>query len=265
MKTETNKKILAKIQQENIQPKSPWYFRAKEFFLWVGTVLFLVIAAFTLGSFIYQSANAVLLPPHLFIVFSAARILLIFVSLIFVIYQIRRTKKAYKKTKHFYLGISIIIITLLGSLIFSSRLAGRFEEKIGRVGVTQNVKNYWSTPKTAGLLAGELSYINTDGYMIINDFQDREHIVDARYVPEHEQDVFIRALRVKMVGYERENIFYPCSIAPWKLRRAPKKFIYNYGSSHDGNIIFDNNPKRYLEFEKTFERKNEIIRNNRCR
>lgn len=265
MKTETNKKILAKIQQENIQPKSPWYFRAKEFFLWVGTILFLVIAAFTLGSFIYQSANAVLLPPHLFIVFSAARILLIFVSLIFVIYQIRRTKKAYKKTKHFYLGISIIIITLLGSLIFSSRLAGRFEEKIGRVGITQNVKNYWSTPKTAGLLAGELSYINTDGYMIINDFQDREHIVDARYVPEHEQDVFIRALRVKMVGYERENIFYPCSIAPWKLRRAPKKFIYNYGSSHDGNIIFDNNPKRYLEFEKTFERKNEIIRNNRCR
>ena len=63
-----HKKILEHIDQKNIQPKARIWFILKEVLLWVGIALSLMLASLSAGSFIFQSINSILIPPHLHII-----------------------------------------------------------------------------------------------------------------------------------------------------------------------------------------------------
>lgn len=264
MNKSLNNKILEKIQQEQIQPKPKWQFTLKEIALWVGTGISLVLASVAAGSFIFQSVNAPLVPPHLFLWFGLIRIAVIILFIILAIYQIVRIARGYKRTKQIYLIIGLIIIGIIGSVFFASRISGNIERGIGRGGLVTQAIDYWSQPHEGGLLAGELIEVTNDGYLLIQGLDDSTHIVDARFIETKDHEIFIDFLRVKMVGYEDEGIFYPCAVEPWEIRRAGGERHPEYQGLIDGNQRFNDIQKSYEGFRKIFERKNDIIRTKIC-
>jgi hypothetical protein len=264
MKHSMNNKILQKIQNENIQPKPKWQFIVKEFLLWIGIFVSLLLASLSAGSMLFNTINANLIPLHLFFWFSGLRILLVGLFVVLAIYQIMNAEQGYKRTRQTYLFIILIVIGLIGSTLFGSRLSGQIERGIGFPGIVTQANEYWSDPEINGLLAGELQEITNNGLLLFNSLDDGIHIIDAQFIREDDANLFIESLRVKMVGYQDSGIFYPCAVAPWKLKRGGFEKHSEYKNLRDGNINFVKDRGLGSNFNKTFERKNEILRTNSC-
>lgn len=264
MKKALNNKILQRIKKENIEPKAKWQFVVKEITLWVGILISLVLASFSVGSIFFSSANSQLVPPHLFIWFNVIRVFIIIIFIVLAVYQIMKVEQGYKRTKRTYLFIGLIAIGLVGASFFGSRLSGRIEQGIGPGGIVGQAQKYWSNPNSNGLLAGELIEVTRDGFFLFESLNGDSHIVDAQFINEDEQVLFINSLRVKMVGYETSGVFYPCVVAPWELRRGGPEKHPRYEDVKDGNISFGDIKKIGKDFETNFERKNEILRTNNC-
>lgn len=263
MNTPINKKILHAIDNQELSPKPIYYFTLKETALWIGTVCSFVLGGISLGSFIFQIFNIGIIPIHISFISIIIRILIILISISFAIYQILNTKKGYKRTRRKYIIIGFFIISIVGSLLFFTNISGKVEGRIGNVGLVTQSKAYWTQAKQ-GTLAGELIEINTDGYLIVNDFQDNPHIVDAENITKNNQDIFIDFLRVRMVGYERNGIFYPCAVAPWELKGLGKQKISEQETLIDGNIKYSQGKRINGKFKEYFERKDDIVRTNSC-
>lgn len=260
-----NKKIFQQINKENIQPKSRWQFVIREILLWLGTTLSLLLASMSAGSFIFQSANFMLVPPGTKILFGAIRIAVIILFIIFAVYQVQRIGRGYKRKRQVYTITGLVIIGIIGSLFFASRISGRIEQEIGPQGLIQQAERHWSDPKTIGLLAGELSEITNDGYLLIESLDGGIHVIDSQHIHIDEQKIFVEFLRVKMVGYEEGNIFYPCSVAPWEVRLGGKEKHSEYKGIRDGNMKFSKEENHINSFQDYFERKDDIVRTNQCR
>lgn len=264
MKKTLNNKILQKIKTDNIEPKAKWEFIVKEVILWIGVAITLVFASFSAGSLFFTSANSQLVPPHLFFWFSVIKVFIIILFIILAIYQIMKVEQGYKRTKRTYLFIGLIAVGIIGASLFGSRLSGRIEQGIGPGGIVKHTYEYWSEPHNNGLLAGELIEVTRDGFLLFESLNGDSHIIDTQFINEDEQVLFIDTLRVKMVGYENSGIFYPCSVAPWELRRGGPEKHPRYEEVTDGNIHFGDVKSVGKNFQATFERKNEIMRTNSC-
>lgn len=264
MKKTLQNKIAEKIKEDNMKPTSRYHFLLKEVSLWTGTILALILASLSTGSIIFSSFNGQLMSPQLLIWFSILRITLIILFVILAVHQIVNSVQGYKRRKRSYLLIGLVLIGIFGSFTFESRLSGFFERNIGSAGLTEQVNRYWSDPINQGLLAGELKEVTNDGLLLLSALDGTIHIIDAQNIEPENQSLFIESLRVKMVGYENSGIFYPCSVAPWKLRGAGRESHPEYGNVLDGNINFAGQRSININFKKTFERKNSIIRTNSC-
>jgi len=263
MNTPLNKKILENIQEQNLEPKSLHYFFAKEILLWIGTFLALVLGGISAGSFIFQIYNASFVPPHLIIIFTLTRIIIIIISLSIALYQIIHTKKGYKRTRKKYIIFILFIVTCIGSLLFFTNISGVVENRIGNAGLIRQSRDYWSQPEQ-GLLSGQLDYINADGYYLVRNFKDELHRVDVRNIDVQQQNIFTDFPRVRIVGYEQDSIFYPCAVAPWEIRGATREKNPRSRNINKGTREPLNQKRNHINFTKTFERKNEIVRTNRC-
>lgn len=257
-----NKKILQQIDGQDLKPKSGFYFRLREIVLWIGTIISLLLAGILMGSFVFQVSNTMILPPQIGIVFAVVRIVLIILALLFALAQILNTEKGYKRTKKLYIILGIFCAISIGSVLFFTNISGHLESRIGQGGIINQSKSYWTQPES-GLLAGELQEITNEGYLIIEGFDGGYHVVDGQYIPEQEQDILIDFLRVRMVGFEKGEIFYPCSVMPWELKGAPKKRKDDHLLYQD-NIQFSQAKRPHNMFKKIFERKSEIVRTNKC-
>ncbi|MFT6361510.1 MAG: hypothetical protein ACJAV6_000625 [Candidatus Paceibacteria bacterium] len=263
MKNSLHNKILENIQKNNVKQKPRWQFVFKESLLWIGTGLSLALASFAAGSFIFQSANTMILPPSLQVWLGIIRILLIALFIILATYQVMRIGRGYKRTKRIYAVVGLLLIMIIGSLLFASRISGNIERGIGPQGLIQRAQNYWSNPVETGLLAGELIEITEEGYLLFDSLDGGTHIIDAQFISEQEE-LFVDFLRVKMVGYENTAIFYPCSLAPWEVHRSGQERHLEYDGLRDGNIRFGDNKELQNDFNNYFERKEEIVRTNQC-
>ncbi len=264
MKQPLNNKILEKIKTDNVHPKPKWQFILKETSLWLGTIVSLVLASLSAGSLFFHSANAHLIPPHMSAVFTGLRILVIVLFIALAIYQTMKVGQGYKRTIRMYMIIGLSLIGIIGGIMFGLRLSGQIERTIGAPGLVAQANEYWSDPVTHGLLAGELIEVTDDGLLLFNSLEDDIHIVDAQFINEDDHVLFIESLRVKMVGYEEAGLFYPCAIAPWELRRGGYEKHPDYNKLRDGNIRFGDVITLHKNFKDIFERKNEILRTNRC-
>jgi hypothetical protein len=262
MNKSLNKKILEQIQDQKIQPTSKWNFKLREMLLWIGIGISLLLASFSVGSFIFQSVNSLLLPPHLHVWFAGIRIFLIILFITLAVFQILRTRKGYKRKYSLYLFIGFLLIGISGSVFFATRTTGIIERSLGSAGLIERGNNYWSEPETTGLLAGELIEITNEGYLLCEALDESLHVLDIISIDN--KDIFIDFLRVQMVGYEQDGVYYPCSVQPWRVRLAGPERDTEYGVLENGNIEFRKQNTLRNNFIKTFERKSEIIRTNSC-
>lgn len=257
-----NKKILETIESQNIQPRSKQRFKIREIILWVGIGISLVLASMSVGSFIFQSVNNLLLPPNLHILFAGIRIILIVLFLALAIFQILRTDKGYRRRNSIYLLIGTLIITIIGFFFFITQATSVIESALGRGGVLKQGKEYWSQPEKTGLLAGEMVEITDQGYVVFEALDQSVHVLDI--VEIEKSTILIDFLRVQMVGYEDNGIYYPCVVVPWKVTKGRPEKRLEYGSLRDGNIAFSRENISINHFKQIFERKSEIIRNKSC-
>ena len=133
---------------------------------------------------------------------------------------------------------------------------------MGSAGTLRQGKDYWSQPAKTGLLAGELIEITDQGYMMFEALDGSIHILDIAKIEKN--TIFVDFLRVRMVGYESNGIYYPCVVAPWEVKKGRPEKRSDYGKLRDGNIQFSRQDISQENFRKTFERKSEIVRINRC-
>lgn len=264
MKTSLKNKIVSQIQSQQLQPKERWKFIVQEIALWLGTIISLLLASLAAGSFIFQSVNSAALPSHIVLWFGFIRIALSALFIVLAIYQVLRIAQGYKRSRRMYVIIGLLVVVGIGSLFFAARITGTIESRIGSSGLVNQAQKYWSLPKETGLLAAELIEITNDGYLLMQGFDNRTHIVDTRYIDRNEQDIFIDFLRVKTVGYYDNGIFYPCAVAPWELKQTVRESRSDYRNIRNGNIQFSKGERNQKNFNSTFERKTEIVRTNSC-
>ncbi len=264
MKTQKNNSILNNIKQQQIQPKSVWYFRLREYALWLGITLALVVAGFAGGSLVFQTANYHLLPANIIWWFGFARGLILLIALMSAIFMILKTGRGYKRTWFHYFVLGFIVVGSLAAGLLSSRISGSIESWMGQIGVSRRAMVHWSMPEQTGLLAGELYEIDDNGYALVTDLENSIHIVDIAGLPTEDVEILLASLRVRMVGYEYQEIFYPCVIAPWRLRLAAPENHPDYGRIVDGNRLFADLPDSYDYFHDFYERKSEIVRMYNC-
>ena len=258
-----NKKILENIREHKLEPKSSYYFLSKEILLWIGTFLALILGSISVGSFIFQIYNASLVPPPMIIIFTLIRIILIIISLSIALYQILHTKKGYKRTQKKYIILVSFIITCIGSVLFFSNISGVVEERIGNAGLIRQSRNHWAQPNK-GLLSGQFNQINNNGYNTIRDFKNELYLVDVQNIDIEELHRVKDFPRVRMVGYQKDNIFYPCAITPWEIRGTIREKNSRFNSLNKKDTTSLNQKINKDNFIKTLEKKNEIIRTHRC-
>lgn len=263
MSKEFNKKILTEIQSRGLRPKPRRYFRYIQLLLWVGTIVSFVLGGISIGSFIFQISNPLLIPLELSLLFAVLRIGIILVSLFIGVYQVVHIDKGYKRTKKFYIGIGLFILAIFGSFLFLGNFSGSLEKTFGQQGIINRSTKHWVQPEK-GLLAAELNGVSSEGYLLVTALDQSLHVVDPVYLSEQEQDIFIDFLRVRMVGYQQDEIFYPCAVSPWKIRGLGSETHPYYEKIHKGNKQFSESKRSPKDFKKVFERKTEIIRNNKC-
>lgn len=262
MKKTLPKKILERIESENLEPRPKFIFTLREVILWVGIGISAFLASVSVGSFIFQSINTILLPPHLHVFFGLIRIGLIILFIVLIVFQVVHTEKGYKRKNTAYVAFGSIIIGIVGYIFFSTQFTGIIEQRIGGLGSIQQGKTYWSEPHKTGLLAGEMIEITDSGYVLFEALDNSTHVLDARNI--NNPEIFIDFLRVKMVGYEVDGIYYPCKVSSWRLRQAGPEKRLEYGDVQNGNISFGKENHSGKLFKNFLERKAEIVRTNKC-
>ena len=236
--TELSKKIIQKIDEENIQPYSKWHFLFKRSVIWVLFIISVLLGAVSSGVMIYQFQHTewdlyahynhsilefiMLVIPYFWIVF------LTFFSIL-VFYYFRHTETGYRKNT-----LWVIIITLflsisggaaLNQIGLSEKVEAAFENRVPFYrGMIQRRKMMWNAPKR-GLLAGKIIQIMPDKNLLLVDFNNRTWQIDISQARIRGRMELKEEQRIKIIGRITGKLqFTAREIRPWMgrgLRRRP--------------------------------------------
>jgi len=192
--TELSKKIIQKIDEENIQPYSKWHFLLKRSVIWIFFILSVLLGVVSSGVMIYQFQQTewdlyshynhsiiefmMLVIPYFWIL-----ILVLFSVLVF--YYFRRVGRGYRRNTIYVVVISLILSLLGGILLsqagFSEKVEVTFENRLPFYkGMIHRKRRLWNAPNR-GLLAGKIIKINSDTELLIKDFSEEIWTVDISH------------------------------------------------------------------------------------
>ena len=226
-------KVLKKIKNEKIKPKSRWEFLFKDYFIWFLGILFLIIGAFVFAVIFYIfDDNDWALHKHLGyssvgFFFDTLPYVWIAIFVIFVIaarYNFRHTKKGYKYNVPLIVVGVVLFSALLGFVLHNIGMGQIIDEKLLEkefYGKFVNKKKIiWSCPEK-GVLSGKIISVEEDGNFKLVDFDKNEWMVvggDAIVNPRTDIEKYTM---VKVVGEVlKENHFKAKIIAPWMRDKA---------------------------------------------
>ncbi|MBU2566601.1 hypothetical protein KKG46_03515 [Patescibacteria group bacterium] len=224
---ENSKKLLEKIQSENVKQKNRLEFKAKNIFFWILFFFSVLIGGLAMSVIIYIFSQAEFdllehithsrlefflgMLPILWIVFS---ILFLGIS----IWGIRSTKKGYKYSPLVIVASSLLFSAILGVVFYYSggakNLDNIFAKNIpGYQSVEEKRLLVWSMPED-GFLSGTIFSIENG--ILLKDWNGKEWQIDT-------SNAFIRGRvsiqigeQVKIIGsIERNNIFRATEVRPW--------------------------------------------------
>ncbi len=225
---EKSKKIIDKIKKEDIQPIPKWYFRAKNSLVWLAFTisLFIGAAAFSVILYSIQQTEFNLLSHlshsglELFLgLLPFFWIIALLLFLVLAIVSIQKSKKGYKLNWARWVGFSIAISILLGTLFFigggARWLDHSFAEQVGLYeGIEAKKMKIWMNPED-GFLAGTIEQVVGDVLHLV-DFDQKKWEVNyaEAFIP---PAVFLEtAEQVKLVGkITGTNSFRAEEVRPW--------------------------------------------------
>lgn len=184
------KKIVDKIKMENIQPIPALQFKYSEYSKWAAYLLFIVLGSLALSIILFAiSINGFDLLEHFthsrfesFLVLLPLMWLAILLAFLAgSVYSVINTKRSYKLSFSKWIGLSVGISIILGTLFFITGGAKWLENKF-----ETNIESYdsmlekktaiWSQPKL-GTLSGEIIDVSKDT-LILKDWKNKKWIIE---------------------------------------------------------------------------------------
>lgn len=238
------KKLIEKIQKENIKVRPKFVFKAKNIFFWVLFLICLLLVAIISVFIIYRISHAVEYMPRymkekdsaffLMKAVSIIWILIIIVSAVISYFSIRHTKHGYKYPS-IALGfiIFLILIFLTMGFIFGKRdkdIAYLAEKARFARSLEYLNEEYWSNPEK-GRLEGKILSMEKAKYNTIMlkevEYEENNKIWKIFFDDNTKIHPFVtldKDTKIKVIGIKKEGeSFYAYLIIPHK--RIPPQYI----------------------------------------
>ena len=280
METNTNKTklksvVLSRIKQEQICPRSKWYFNCYELFVWLFWVLSVVVGslavAVSLFAITYQR-YAFYEATHgdfwTFIIETLPYLwfLVLVLMVIFAIFNIRHTKTGYRYSLWKIITSSLVLSLMGGAVLHVAGIGFEVDQKLGKYmnfyqSQEELEQGMWQKPGE-GRLVGSLLTVDFDDKNIDGDvsFKDVSGVlweINVENLFEDDLVVLKSGKKMKLLGQvlsTEPSRFHACGVFPWMFeknmsikelsaeRRAVIDRIYqhkDHGSSNDLKDIID--------------------------
>ena len=226
-----SKKVLEKIEKENIKPIGRWSFVLKNSFLWTlfGLNILFGSVGLAISIYLFESSDILnlILSVNDFLgvlVFAIPTVwvLLTVIFLVVAYLNFRYTERGYTLSFKNILLINTLAILILGSILHlsgvSERLNRVFSESFSNYDLTLDPRyKIWSSPET-GYLAGTILSVDEER-IEIEDLDGDIWNIDISEAKVRRAVGLIEGEKIKIVGNELDtNTFEALEILPWEGR-----------------------------------------------
>lgn len=253
--------ILKRIEDEQVCPRSAWFFSGREcvvWTLWVLTVLLGAVAvAVTLSVAIYRQHSLFEIThggPFWFVLEVLPYLwMIIFIAMaIFAVFNLRHTKNGYRYPLWQILGSSLLMsmvggagLHLLGvGLMLDEQLGNRVEMYKSQIKMEQKM---WQAPE-AGRLVGTIILASSteiqSGKLSFRDITGFTWEIDESELKPVEVDLLKSGNQIRLLGQvmpDSPRVFHVCGVLPWVYE---KRY-----SANELQLFKTNMRKRMEEFE----------------
>lgn len=125
--SDISQKILEKIKEKKIEPKSKWGFLLKDYLIWLFFGLSVLVGSLAVSVIIFLVVhlNSPMKPARMFLPYFWIIILTLFLFLAY--YNFKYTKKGYKYNPYLIIVISILISIVLGAMLYRLSFGRKME------------------------------------------------------------------------------------------------------------------------------------------
>ncbi|MFA5894241.1 MAG: hypothetical protein WC851_00520 [Candidatus Shapirobacteria bacterium] len=211
-KTNISDKTLKLIHQKQMSPIPKWEFVAKNWLLWLGFVVSLILLILGVSVSWFGLIDSII-TPNLWIAMS-----IIFLSTSFLLFQ--KTKKSYRFIK-WQVGLAIVLTgMLMGGILFRIGVASRIDRGLeSRYSLYRQMvpmrMMVWSNPQS-GYLSGEIVSINSANDFVIKDFSGKRWNINGESPIVRGRVQMEIGEEIKLIGtQESSDIFKVDEIRPW--------------------------------------------------
>lgn len=211
-KTNLSQQALELIKKNQIKPIPKWEFVIKNWSLWAGLILCLLLLILGFGLSFFGIIDNIIVPY-----------LWLFIAVIFLLlsyFLFEKTRGAYRFQRWQVVAFIIVLALLLGGAFFKIGLASRLDQQLDK-----NIPYYrqvvpikletWSRPES-GYLSGTISKINDANNFELIDFSGKKWNIFG-------QDILIRGRatielgsEIKLIGSKSgDQSFNALEIRPW--------------------------------------------------
>ncbi len=227
--TELSKKILEKIEKENIRPYPKTYFLFKRSVIWGLFVLSIVLGALSSGLIIYHLGHTEWdLYPHFkqsfgqFVLMAIPYLWILFlIAFSFLMYHyFRRTERGYRYRASLVIIASIALSFAGGFLLNEIQVPQRFDSYLEKKvpfykGLHKRRLEMWVSPRN-GLLAGTVEELLPDGRMRLKDFRGKVWQVDVSQAVWRGRMNERSGEQIKIIGtMTSDSSFRAQEVRPW--------------------------------------------------
>jgi hypothetical protein len=226
-----SKKVLEKIEKENIKPIGRWSFVLKNSFLWslFGLNILFGSVGFAISIYLFESTDVfdLILPVNdlleaAILAIPTVWVLLTIIFLVVAYLNFRYTDRGYILSFRKIFVINTLAILILGGILHlsgvSERLNRVFSESFSTYDITLDPRyKIWSSPET-GYLAGTILSVNKES-IEIEDLDGDIWSVDISDAKVRRAVGLIKGEKIKIVGnVVDERTFQALEILPWEGR-----------------------------------------------
>jgi hypothetical protein len=227
--TELSKKILQKIEKENIKPYPKEYFWFKRSVVWLLFGISVLLGAISSGLVIYHLGHAewdlypqlnqslleflLMVVPYLWIIF-----LIVFAYLVY--HYFRKTERGYRYSAVIVISMSIILSIIGGILFYSFEVPQKMDTLLENKvpfykGLQKRKKEFWISPQN-GLLAGKIIQVLPEQKVQLEDFNGKLWLVDISQASWRGRLSERKGAQIKIIGKMiNDGIFNAKEIRPW--------------------------------------------------
>lgn len=261
MENNIEEKILNKIKDENIKPRSVWYFLVRDYSLWILVLISVILASLSIAPIIFILQNLevgyikhISTNPFLFILLALPYpwIILCMITTYLATIAWEKTSKGYrfegKKLFSFSLLVSLLFGLLLNLINFGRIMDDEFRTaSFGNYKTFVEKRNtFWFKPDE-GRLIGTATNISTSSFQLGNKEQSYNMQVNFDSSLHGSENVNENSI-VRVVGYSDPELgFIACAIFPdnfgkvgnGKFKMASSTFSRGVDVSEECKKIFE--------------------------